>query len=98
MLQQSPNDPFLRYAMALELHKASSIEPAIEHLEALRQDRPEYLALYYQLGAFLQDAGRYRQAIEVWRAGEAVAKSQGDSKTQLELESVREDLEDLLEY
>ena len=51
MLVDDPTDSFCRYALALEFASdPSSRKQAIEELELLKKNDPNYLALYYQLG------------------------------------------------
>ena len=56
MLAKEPADPFLNYAMALEFHKNGEKQKAIALLENVIRVDENYLAAYYQLGKFYEDA------------------------------------------
>jgi tetratricopeptide (TPR) repeat protein len=86
MLDSNPEDPFLRYAAALEYIKLEDKETAIGHLKYLYKEDPEYLATYYQLGKLLEEKGKPSQAIRVYKKGKTIAQKQQDSKTLGELE------------
>jgi tetratricopeptide (TPR) repeat protein len=89
LLEQTPNDIFLNYALAMELQSEGLVFEAIERLEWIRINAPDYLATYYQLAALYQtnDKGK---AIEVYQQGIVLAKSQGNNKTEKELISALE--------
>jgi len=89
LLNQSPNDIFLNYALAMELLSEGQASEAIAKLEWIRQNAPNYLATYYQLAALYQTCDRDK-AIEVYHLGIALAKAQGNVKTEKELSSALE--------
>lgn len=82
MLQEEPDDLFLRYALGLELKKIDQFQEAIEVFESLP---PSYLPRYYQLGKIHEDMSRVEEAIAVYKQGELLARSVGDLKTANEL-------------
>ena len=81
MLKESPNDPFLHYAAALEHRKAGNNTAAVEVLTTLNSTSPDYRPCYYQLGQLLEQTGQIDAAIEVYRAGKKVAQAQKEHKT-----------------
>ena len=85
MLAETPKDAFLIYAAALEYAKRDQIEKAIQYLQDLRREQPDYLGLYYQLGTWLAETDQLDAAAEVFEAGISIAKTQGDRKAQGEL-------------
>jgi tetratricopeptide (TPR) repeat protein len=85
MLNESPDDPFLIYAFALEKYKDSKLTEAIEDLKKLSVSNPDYLATYYQLGKFYEEANALSNAIEIYKAGKIIAKEQKNTKTLNEL-------------
>ncbi len=86
LFRDNPDDPFTRYALALEYRKENLPGKAREVLESLRRDMPDYLALYYQLGKLIEEAGDLEGALAVYREGHALATKQRDLKTRSELE------------
>ena len=85
MAQEDPNDPFLLYAQALEDAKEGNINDAIETLDGLTLDHPNYLASYYQLGKLYEEIADLDAAIKVYKKGIKLAKSQNEQKTAQEL-------------
>lgn len=86
MLADEPNDPFLRYALALELARDKQLTKAIEQVEKLIQDQEQYLPAYYQLGKWYEQAGNHTKAVETFRKGIEIAHEQGNHKTLNELQ------------
>lgn len=84
MLEETPRDSFLRYALALEEHKEGEIEAAIKRLKDLLVDDPGYLGAYYQLGKYLETSD-HEQAVEVYKKGIAEARLQKADKMLREL-------------
>ena len=81
MLQEDPNDAFLRYAIAVEYSVAGNTAEAIARIESLISDQPGYLGAYYKLGQLHEAAGAHEKALDVYRRGAVVAKAQGNTKT-----------------
>lgn len=89
LLEQTPDDIFLNYALAMELQSEGLVFEAIERLEWIRKNDPDYLATYYQLAALYQTNDK-EKAIEVYQQGIVLAKAQGNTKTEKELISALE--------
>lgn len=89
-LQENPNDSFSRYALALEYAKLGNHENAVEEFEAVKQNDPDYVATYYQLGQLYQKIGRTHEAEKTFRTGIAVAARLGEDHTRGELEGALE--------
>ncbi|MFN5324637.1 MAG: tetratricopeptide repeat protein [Bacteroidota bacterium] len=92
-VREEPNDPFNRYALALEWIRLGHNMEAIEQFEMLRQYHASYLPTYYQLGKVLESLNRIEEAILVYTEGIEVALKQGASKTASELRSALDFLE-----
>ena len=86
MLKKDPTDDFLNYALALEYYKVDQLNNAIETLEKLAEQSPDYLGTYYQLGQWYEELEAFEKAIAIYKAGKAVAEKQNDQKTLGELE------------
>ena len=88
----SPDDPFPRYALALELKGKGEAAEAAEELRRLLDRKPDYLAAYLQLGMLHAAAGKTGEARSVLTAGQDVARKQGNSHTLSELTTALEGL------
>ena len=88
----SPDDPFPRYALALELKGKGAAAEAAEELRRLLERKPDYLAAYLQLGMLHASAGKTGEARSVLTAGQDVARKQGNSHTLSELTTALEGL------
>lgn len=86
MIKETPNDPFVCYALALEYKKEQLPDEARKLLEELKTKHPDYLALYYQLGKILEEGGDVDSALGIYREGLHLATKQRDLKTKSELE------------
>ncbi len=94
MLQEEPNDSFLRYAVAIEYAVAGNHPEAVSRIEALITDQPDYLGAYYKLGQLYEEARCDAKALDIYRRGAEVAKKQNNTKTLGELNTAILILED----
>jgi len=85
MLETNPNDSFLKYAAALEYEKDGDRKSAISVIQKLLDHDADYLGAYYKLGKLLEEEGREKDAIEIYRRGLEVSKKTSDLKTEGEL-------------
>ncbi len=92
-LNESPEDPFLHYAIAQEYHKANQFEQAEAKYEYLAEQHPNYVATYFHYGALLQKTGRKENALEIYSKGMQIAREIGDSHALSELQSSKLNLE-----
>ena len=85
-LEESPNDPFIIYCIALEYEKNN--DPKCEvTFHQLLTDYPNYLATYYSFGKYLENKNRIDEAEDVFNKGLALAKELGETKTAGELQT-----------
>ena len=91
-IDAKPDEPFPRYALALELKGAGEPAAAEGELAELLRRQPEYLAAYLQRGMLLQALGRADDAREALRKGQELARRKGDTHTLSELTSALEGL------
>src|SRR5437879_2421687 len=87
-----PDDPFPRYALALELKSGGDVQSAAAELEALVANKPDYLPSYLMLAMLLQGLGRFDDARGVLGKGQQVARAQGNAHTLGELTTALEQL------
>jgi tetratricopeptide (TPR) repeat protein len=80
MLEANPNDPFLKYAAALEFRKNNDLDKAIHTMEEIIREHADYLPTYYQLGKMYEEKGMMHIAIKHYKAGRIVATQQNERK------------------
>ena len=93
-IEEDPSDPFNIYVLALEYVKVGMGSEAQVLFEDLLTNHTNYLPLYYHFGQMLEVKNQKQQAIDIYLAGEKIAKEQCNIKTMNELRSAREMLED----
>ena len=93
-LNNSPEDSFLKHALALEYIKLGEESLARQlFLEILSRD-PSYIGSYYHLGRLLERAGEPDLAKSWYEKGMIAAKYAGDLHAYNELQAAYEDLID----
>jgi Tfp pilus assembly protein PilF len=93
-LNNSPEDPFLKHALALEYIKLGDESLARQlFLEILTRD-PAYIGTYYHLGRLMERAGEIENARSWYEKGMIAAKNAGDLHVYNELQAAYEDLTD----
>jgi len=92
-LQDSPNDSFLRYALAQELQKQGDVEAAKEAYLWLTDNQPSYVATYYHLGKLLIAQGGKEAALAWFNLGIEHAKAAKELHALSELQSAKLELE-----
>lgn len=95
-LLETPNDPFLHYAMALEYLKLSDDQKALDIFSQLIQTSPNYVGTYYHLGKLLEKLKRYNEALNTYKEGMDTAKKLNDNHSYSELLSAYNALHDEL--
>jgi Tfp pilus assembly protein PilF len=92
-LGESPDDPELRYALAMEYRSLGDDERTAESLRSLITDRPEYVASYLMLAQTLVKLIRDDEAKSVLRSGIAAAKKSGNEHAMGEMAGMLDSLE-----
>ncbi|RMG94214.1 MAG: hypothetical protein D6705_16775 [Deltaproteobacteria bacterium] len=85
MLEARPDDPFVRYALAMEYRKLGRIEDALAGFRDLTERSPDYVPTYLMYGQTLLAAGRADEARAVFERGRKVAEAAGDDHAAREL-------------
>lgn len=93
-LKESPQDPFLHYAIATEHWKAGDLMQAKAGFERLVRDFPEYQGTYYHLGKLYVELGQPDEAIRTYRMGIDLARRTGKHHAMGELQGALADLVD----
>jgi Tfp pilus assembly protein PilF len=84
-LESEPEEPFNRYALALE-YLNFDIEKAKQEFEILYQKKPDYLPLYYHLGKLYEDLEQAENAQKIFQQGIELATKIKDEKAKNELQ------------
>ena len=85
-IQQKPQDPFPRYALALEYKNAGRLDEARATFEALMSAHPDYTAAYLHAGNTLLSLGLRDDARAIYQRGGEACVRRGDAHARGELE------------
>jgi predicted Zn-dependent protease len=91
MLAETPDDPFLKYGIALEIAK-TNYQEGITKLKELTRNHPEYLASYYRIGALLSNNNQEAEAIVYLLEGLHLAKVQNEVLAAREIQALLDEL------
>jgi predicted Zn-dependent protease len=92
-LSESPDDPFLRYGLAMQCLRDGDVVEGRERLRALIEDDPDkQIAAYQQLGQSYADAGEIGEATTILKIGVAKARAAGDGHAAAEMEQILDSL------
>jgi tetratricopeptide (TPR) repeat protein len=91
-LQSTPDNAFVRYALALELSRSAEPGRAWEHFAYLLDRQPDYGATYLQAGMYLIGRERKEEACEIFKKGIEINQRQGNLHAKSELEAALEEL------
>jgi len=92
MLVESPDDAFLRYALALTYATEGNAAEASQRLARLIQSNPDYVPAYLQLAQLQLELGQPDQARPVLATGIEAARRAGDVHAEGELRGLLEQL------
>jgi len=85
MLEDDPDDVFLRYSLAMELRKEGEHEASLARLEALANDPTPYVPAFFMTAQQLANLDRIEEARSWLRNGIEQARHQGDSHAASEM-------------
>jgi tetratricopeptide (TPR) repeat protein len=91
-LEEDPDDPFTRYALALEYLKTEP-EKAAELFHSLINRHPDYLPAYYMAAKLLAVLDKREEALILLDKGVALATRLNDHATLRELKEARQLME-----
>lgn len=91
-LEQTPDDNFVRHALALEYIKDGDDKKARALFEAVLRQSPDYIGSYYHLGKLLERNGERDKAVEWYEKGMQAAKAANEQHAYNELQAAYEDL------
>lgn len=90
-VNEDPADPFNLYALALEYQKTDE-RKATDIFNRLREEHPEYIPTYYQLGKLYQALAKNELALQVFEQGIEMATKQNELKALRELQTAKQEL------
>lgn len=79
MLEDEPQDIFLRYSLAMELDKEGENDDSLAKLTELIEESPPYVPAFFMAGQQLARLGRTDKARDVLRVGIEAAREQEDA-------------------
>ena len=85
-VEKSPNDPFPRYGLAMELKKLGQKEEAEAEFAELEKRHPDYVAQYLMRANNLTDLGRIAEVRAVLERGIEAAQKKRDGHALGELQ------------
>ena len=91
-IQEEPENPFNRYALAMEYYDADPME-SLKMLRSLLANNPEYLPTYFKAAHLMWEEELWEEAEETFLKGVRLAEEQGDQKALSELKSAYQNFE-----
>jgi predicted Zn-dependent protease len=93
MIAKGTDDPFVRYARALELRGEGEAERALQALCEVRDRHADYVPTYLMAGQIAIELGHEEQARQWLEQGVAAAKAAGDEHARSELQLALDSLD-----
>ncbi len=93
LLDQSPKDSFVRFAIAKEYESEGNPGKALEFYTELLDDDPDYVGAYFHLARLQAEQKDNEAAFKTYDKGIEVAKRLSDHHALSELMSARSNLE-----
>lgn len=90
-IREDPNEPFNKYALAMEL-SGNDPKRVGSLFQELMTQHADYLPTYYIAAGFFLDQGDQPKAIQALETGILIAKKQKNLKTEKELTSFLDEL------
>jgi len=94
MIERNPNDPRLRFGLALELEKFGEWEQVVTELQAYLSLTDDEGNAWGRLGNALRQLGRDEEAKDAYRRGIEAATRHGHPSMAAEFEEILEEWED----
>src|SRR5262249_36832911 len=87
LLAAEPNDPFLRYALAMEYARQALHNEALAEFRELLRRHPDYVPGHFMAGRTAEQSGDLELARSFYRSGIAAAQKTGDTHAAGEISS-----------
>lgn len=91
-LEKTPDDSFLKHALALEYLKLHEENKAIRLFEELLAHDSDYVGSYYHLGKAYEQTGNTKKASVIYQKGIEIARRLNDKHAEAELQQAADDL------
>lgn len=91
-LNDTPDDPFTLYAIALEYRGLNDHENAEKYFQEILLKDENYLPVYMQYGRFKEEIGDIPKAKELYKIGIIKAKEAGDNHAASEMQEFLDEL------
>lgn len=72
-IKESPNDPFLHYALTMEYVKLGDVDESRKGFDHMLANYPDYVGTYYHYGKFLEKQDEKGLAEKIYESGILVA-------------------------
>ncbi len=92
LLKDSPEDPFLNHALALEYVKLGDDQKARTLFEELLSRNPGYVGSYYHLAKLYERSEETELAVKTYEKGILEARSAKDALSEREMKAALEEL------
>lgn len=92
-LEESPNAPFILFAIAKEHEKLGNVAEAGEYFQKLVNEHETYVGTYYHYGQWLEEMDQPEAALEIYAKGIKIAQQEGDLHAKSELMNAKINLE-----
>ena len=92
ILEQTPNDAFARYGLAMEYSKLGEVDRAMEEFGKLLSAHPDYTAAYFMAAQTLVSANRTDEAKKLLVDGISSARRTGNNHAQSEMTALLDEL------
>lgn len=92
MLQAEPDDRFLRYCLAVEMHADGESIAALAQFGQLCRETPPHVAAFFRSAQLLVELERIEEARSILRDGIEHARQQGDLHAAGEMSELLTDL------
>ena len=93
-LKNSPNDPFILFALAKEYEKLGDTPKALSAYLGLKTAHPSYVGLFYHLGKLYEKLEQPENALKIYEEGMGAARAAGDQHALSELAGAKFEIED----
>ena len=94
-IENEPQDPFLKYALATEYLRLNQTDKALTYYEDLVNNHPGYTGTYYHLGKLYEALDRKDDALKTYETGIKITREQRDNHALSELQAVYNELSGL---
>ncbi len=94
LLEASPKEPFLLFALAKEYESTGDNVQSLAFYLRLKETDPAYVGTYYHLGKLYEQLEDFQNAIFTYKQGIETSRQAGDRHAMNELQAALLNLED----